>query len=55
MGKFNLGGALGSDLLNETSKAMKISQDFNVIPIDINLIESPQKITRVCSLMILKN
>ena len=28
MGKFNLGGALGSDLLNETSKAMRISQDF---------------------------
>lgn len=39
MGKFNLGGALGSDLLNETSKAMRISQDFNVIPIDINLID----------------
>lgn len=37
MGKFNLG--IGSDLLNEASKAMRVAQDFNVIPVDINLID----------------
>lgn len=37
MAKFNLG--LGEGLLNETSKAMKTSKEFNIIPIDINLID----------------
>lgn len=37
MGKFNLG--IGADLLNEASKAMRVAQDFNVIPVDINLID----------------
>lgn len=37
MGKFNLG--LGNGLLNEVSQAMKASKEFNVIPIDINLID----------------
>lgn len=37
MAKFNLG--LGEGLLNETSKAMKTSKEFNIIPIDVNLID----------------
>lgn len=37
MAKFNLG--LGSGLLNEASQAMKTSKEFNIIPIDINLID----------------
>lgn len=37
MSKFNLG--LGSGLLNEASQAMKTSKEFNVIPLDINLID----------------
>lgn len=37
MGKFNLG--IGSQMLNEASKAMQTSQNFNVIPIELNLID----------------
>lgn len=35
MGKFNL----GAGLLNEASQAMKISKEFNVIPVELDLID----------------
>lgn len=39
MAKFNLTKGIGSNLLNDVSKANKQAEDFKVIPLDINLLD----------------
>lgn len=39
MAKFNLTKGIGSNLLNDVSKANKQAEDFKVVPLDINLLD----------------